>query len=103
MKPPDSVYTAALTITTPNFYQIYPTVDTLGKYHMNEFKHVMTSTPTGLPIIFGMQVYSSFLTPDSNGYIPIPNLTTDSYLGGHPSAFNVSTVGLPIGATKDSF
>jgi C1A family cysteine protease len=39
----------------------------------------------GKPVIFGIQIYTSFMTSKvaSTGMIPIPNLKTDKLVGGH--------------------
>jgi C1A family cysteine protease len=35
------------------------------------------------PIIFGFMVYSSFMSTNSNGQIPIPDVNNEALLGGH--------------------
>lgn len=83
-KPPASVYQAAKAITLSGFQQIYPIQDAGGIYRFGVFKRAMTTSSFGLPIIFGMQCYTTFLSPDpTTGYVKLPNLATDSYVGSH--------------------
>jgi len=45
-----------------------------------QMKSILNS---GYPFVFGMLLFSSFMRGSTTGNIPIPNPSTESYLGGH--------------------
>lgn len=44
---------------------------------------VKASITAGFPVVFGTEVFESFMNPGPSGMIPIPNIRTDAYVGGH--------------------
>ncbi|MEN9406314.1 MAG: hypothetical protein RLZ12_598 [Bacillota bacterium] len=44
---------------------------------------IKTALAANKPIVLGFAVYSSFLTIGSDGIMPIPNIDTETLLGGH--------------------
>jgi|LauGreSuBDMM15SN_2_FD.fasta_scaffold02973_5 C1A family cysteine protease len=48
---------------------------------INSIKNCLNTTKN--PIIFGINIYSSFLSVGSNGIIPLPNVKTETVEGGH--------------------
>lgn len=48
---------------------------------INSIKNCLNTTKN--PIIFGINIYSSFLSVGSNGVVPLPNVKTETTQGGH--------------------
>jgi len=72
-RPSATAYTAAAANKIKGFGKV--TVDTI-----NALKRVLVNN---VPVLIGIAVYSSFEQVTSDGFIPIPNKSRESFLGGH--------------------
>jgi len=77
-----------------NFDKLAPKTAFTNTYNISNFVytfiiqdyiHIKEVLVSGSPIICGIAVYESFISPNSNKYgiIPIPNTKTEKLLGGH--------------------
>jgi C1A family cysteine protease len=79
---------------TTNFSKLAPSKSFVDKYVLKNFVYqfiprnlnsIKNCLLSGKPIVVGIEVYSSFETPnvDKYGVVPMPNLLTENLLGGH--------------------
>lgn len=85
--PPQAAYTDALSWRVASYQKVAQDLNTL-KYALSI---------TGKPIVFGFQVYSSFVTAAvaATGQVPVPNTRREQLLGGHAT--------LLVGYTSTAF
>lgn len=69
--PPENVWKEALDYQTLTYVSIYS---------INDIKKTLAN---GLPIQFGIYVFDSFYNTGEDGIVPIPNVRTEEFVGGH--------------------
>lgn len=87
--PPEAVVAAGKQLTTLT----YKSIDNTNK------GLIVSALDAGLPVVFGISVYSSFMTETvaKTGNVPMPNVNAEQLEGGHCMAI------VAYNATKDTF